>query len=358
MTKLLGRLRIHHGLLVMFVVLFSAVQTQAEGIGMVTGSKTGTYIRFGRDIAKMAREKGIDIIVKQSEGSLENIRRMMSNENAGLGIVQSDVLGFLKTSSDANMRSISSRLRLVFPFYNEEVHLFARKDVQQLSDLNGKRVVVGTKGSGNWLTANNILRLANIRPGQSLEMPPSTAVSAVLTGKADAMFYVAGKPVTVFTRIRGLLDNPDYAPLVKQVHFLALDHPEVLNEYVTSDISTNDYAWLDGNVTTAAVKAILVSFDFSSKHNPYFRQRCGQLETLGKAIREQFGYLQNTGHPKWKEVDLEQQVGIWQRDTCSSPHAVVIPQPVAAVQTAPTPMRSDSDALMKAIENILTSDAR
>ncbi len=362
MANIFGRLRIHHLLVVMLVAGFGAVQAQAKGkgIGMVTGSKTGTYIRFGRDIAKVARTKGVDIIVKQSEGSLANIRRMMSKENAGLGIVQSDVLGFLKTSSDANMRRISSQLRLVFPFYNEEVHLFARKDIQQLSDLNGKRVVVGTKGSGNWLTANNILRLANVTPGQSLEMPPSTAVSAVLTGKADAMFYVAGKPVTVFTRIRGLLNNPDYAPLVKQVHFLSLDHPAILNEYVASGISTADYAWLDGDIKTAAVKAVLVGFDFSSKRNSYFRKRCSQLATLGKVIREQFDHLQSTGHPKWKEVDLEQRVGIWQRDSCASPNIADTPQPVAAMPAKPAPAKKmqDADTLMKAIENILTTDSR
>lgn len=356
MARNLGRLRMGHVLIVIVAVCVGVVQAQAEGIGMVTGSKTGTYIRFGRDIAKVARDKGVDIIVKKSEGSLANIRRMMSKENAGLGIVQSDVLGFLKTSSDANMRRISSRLRLVFPFYNEEVHLFARKEIQQLSDLNGKRVVVGTKGSGNWLTANNILRLANIRPGKNLEMPPSTAVSAVLTGKADAMFYVAGKPVTVFTRIRGLLNNPDYAPLVKQVHFISLDDPTILNEYVASDIATTDYSWLDGDVKTAAVKAVLVSFDFSSKRNSYFRQRCKQLKTLGAAIRDQFDHLQTTGHPKWKEVDLEQQVGIWKRDTCSSPDAANMQQPVAAAK--PAPKSRDADVLMKAIENILTTDSR
>lgn len=238
---------------------------------------------------------------------------------------------------------------------NEEVHLFARKDIKRISDLIGKRVVVGTKGSGNWLTANNILRLANITPGESLEMPPSTAVSAVLTGKADAMFYVAGKPVTVFTRIRGLLNNPDYAPLVKQVHFLPLDDGAILNEYVASDISSNDYSWLDGGIKTAAVKAVLVSFDFSSKRNAYFRKRCGELENLGIAIRDQFDHLKSTGHPKWKEVNLEQQIGIWQRDTCSSPNAVQ-PAPVAAAK--PDMKKPDADQLMKAIENILTSDSR
>lgn len=329
-------------------------QVHAEGIGIVTGSKTGTYIRFGRDIAKSANKANLELIVKESEGSLDNIRRMVSKENAGLGIVQSDVLGFLNRSTDPEMRRIARRLRLIFPFYNEEVHLFARKDIQRLSDLNGKRVVVGTKGSGNWLTAHNILQLANIQPGESLELAPSAAVSAVLTNKADAMFYVAGKPVTVFARIGGLQNNPQYAHLVEQVHFLPLDDDNILSEYVPSSIEPSDYSWVSGNTPTVAVKAVLIGFDFSGRHNAYYRTRCKQMATLGKAIRAYFPTLLRSGHPKWKEVDLEQEIGIWQRDRCASPNA---PNTMAAAPT-PASQSVDHEKLMKAIEIILTGDAQ
>jgi TRAP transporter TAXI family solute receptor len=165
-------------------------QAKAESIGMVTGSTTGTYFQFGQDIAKLAPTAGLEILVRESEGSIGNIRRLISRENAALGIVQSDVLGFLSRSEDPEMRRISERLRLVFPFYNEEVHLLARKEVQRFEDLDGKRVVVGTKGSGNWLTSNNLLRMINIKPAERIELPPPEGASAVLGGEADAMVAV------------------------------------------------------------------------------------------------------------------------------------------------------------------------
>ncbi len=92
----------------------------ARSIGIVTGSKTGTYIKFGHAIAKEAKKMGVDIIVKESEGSIANIERLNSRENAGLAIVQSDVLGFLIRSDDPEMKKVAERLRLIFPFYNEE----------------------------------------------------------------------------------------------------------------------------------------------------------------------------------------------------------------------------------------------
>ena len=41
-----------------------AEDTSASQIGMVTGSKTGTYIQFGNDIAGIAKGVGLDILVK------------------------------------------------------------------------------------------------------------------------------------------------------------------------------------------------------------------------------------------------------------------------------------------------------
>jgi len=65
------------------------------------------------------------------------------------------------------------------------------------------------------------------------------------------------------------------------------------------------------------VKAVLMSFDFSGKRSPYFTQRCQQLAKLGQAIRANIGTLQQTGHPKWKEVNLDEKVGAWPLDSCS-----------------------------------------
>jgi uncharacterized protein len=318
--------------------LLCVPQLKADSMGMVTGSQAGTYIQFGQDIAKVAREAGLDIDVKESEGSMDNIRRLVSRENAALGIVQSDVLGFLSRSADPQVRHTAARLRLIFPFYNEEVHLFARQQIRRFEDLAGARVVVGTQGSGNWLTANNLLRLGNIMPTDRRELPPPEAVSAVLRGEADAMFYVAGKPVKLFTAVGELQKDPQYAPLVQEVHFVPLNHESMLREYVASTIGPSDYAWLEENVPTVAVKAVLVSFDFSGKSNAYARQRCDQLAKLGKVMRANFAELKNTGHPKWREVDLNQEVGIWKRDTCSQPTG-------RALQTEDDLLRALSDII-------------
>lgn len=292
-------------------------QLPAQGLGMVTGSKAGTYFQFGQDIAKSARTIGLDLMVKESEGSIANIRRLVSAENAALAIVQSDVLGFLRRSDDPEVRHIAERLRLVFPFYNEEVHVFARKQIRRFEDLEGKRVVVGTQGSGNWLTSSNLLLTVKVRPAERIELPPPEAVHAVLRGEADAMFYVAGKPVKLFTAVGELQKEPRYVNLVEDVHFVPLSHEDMLREYAASTIGPGDYDWVAETVPTVAVKAVLIGYDFSSRHTAYYRTRCEQLSRLGRVVRDHVAELKQTGHPKWKEVNLDDAIGIWERDPCS-----------------------------------------
>ena len=311
-------------IIIVLILLISfnqtAISESKNGFGMVTGSKTGTYIRFGKEIAQVAQRAGSDILVKDSEGSLANIKRIRSRENAAIGIVQSDVLGYLKDRPESKI--FAKQLRLIFPFYNEEVHLFASKEIESFKDLQDKNVVIGARGSGNWLTTMNMLRIMGIKPGKSLSLKPPDAVHAVLTGGADAMIYVAGKPVKLFKKLERDKINPKYLPLLDKVHFVSLNHPDLLREYAASAISFNDYSWFDNKIPTIAVKAVLVSYDFSSRHTPYFDLRCEQLSQLGQVIRSNIGELKTQGHPKWQEVNLEDKMGIWPLDSCSRGIAV------------------------------------
>jgi TRAP transporter TAXI family solute receptor len=301
---------------VLSLMLLSPVQ--AQQIGLLTGSPTGTYYRFGQDIAAATIHSGLEVVVKESEGSVDNLRRLVSQENAALAIVQSDVLGFLNWSSDPAAQRLASQLRLVFPFYNEEVHVLAHKSIQRVSDLAGKRVIVGTKGSGNWITARHILHLLQLKPAEVIDdLPPPEAVYAVLIGQADAMVYVGGKPITLFTNMEELAQDPRYTHMLESVHFMPLQDAHLLNTYSPASIGPDDYAWVNSTVPTIAVKAVLLSFDFSQGQTPYSRTRCAQLATLSRSLYHHLDTLQRTGHPKWKEVDLTCRISIWRRDTCS-----------------------------------------
>ncbi len=304
-------------LTVAVVLLLAGIDDCRAFIGIVTGDKTGTYYHFGRDISHVARKHGLDIRVKASEGSISNIERMNSRENAAFGIVQSDVLGFLYLKQP----ELAKRLSLIYPLYSEEVHILTRKTITHFSDLDGKKIVTGTKGSGNWLTLANLMHIMGGNPAEEItDLPPLEAAIAVLEGKVDAMIYVAGKPVSLFKKLEKLNQNPKFRPLIEAVHFLPLNNSKKLQEYyVSSQINAADYRWLEKDVPTIAVKALLVTFDFSDRHSVYYQERCRQIRKLSVMIRENLTGLKQNGHPKWQGVDLDMDMGKWKRDLCAHP---------------------------------------
>ncbi len=297
----------------------SATTAQEAPIGMVTGPATGTYIEFGQNIAEVASMEGQEVDVKASNGSIDNIRRITEkDENAGLGIVQSDVLSFLKRSENPRSQALAKRLRMVFPFYAEEVHVLARKDINSLAELKDKRVAIGQQGSGNMLTAMNLFAVIDVKPEQLVQIPPDEGVVAVLSDEVDATIFTAGKPVTLFKNLEQVGNDKGgkYAHLLKQVHFIPVDDPRILEEYEAASITPQDYDFVEKEVPTVAVTSVLVAFDFSSGKNAYYAQRCNQLEAIGRAIRSNIDYLKANGHAKWKEVNPYRKVALWTRDTC------------------------------------------
>jgi TRAP transporter TAXI family solute receptor len=295
----------------------SAAQAN-EVLGIVTGPKTGTYYTFGKDISQVAGKAKVDVDIKVSEGSIDNIKRINSTENAALGIVQSDVLGFLSRSKSPDSMRMASNLRMIFPFYNEEVHVLARKEIQSFSDLQGKKVAVGEEGSGNMLTSINLFSMMNITPSQMEKMSPAQGVVSVLKGEMDAAIFVGGKPVRLFKNLEDLTlpENQKYSLMLQQVHFLPLDDPKMLEEYKPAEITKSDYNFVQSNVPTVAVQAVMISYDFSQNNN---KKRCEKLGQLAKAIRTEMPTLVTRGHAKWKEVNLDADTGVWTKDACAWP---------------------------------------
>ncbi|WP_176722511.1 TAXI family TRAP transporter solute-binding subunit [Candidatus Thiosymbion oneisti] len=292
----------------------------ADPVGMVTGSKKGTYYRFGNDMAQYARKEGLRLQIKPSAGSLANIDRINSKENAAFGIVQADVLTFIKRQP--KLQDVARRLRVIFPFYLEEVHVLARKEIKTLRDLQGKRVSIGRDGSGVWLTAKNLFKILNIDVAREEHLGTDDAIKGVLSNKLDAMFYVAGKPTKAFEPLTRMSESgrQDILQLLDGVHFVPITEQEIFAQTYEGDgvyLGPDDYPWMKEKVPTAAVRAVLVSFDFSKRHTPYYRQRCKQLGMLGRAIRGNMGELLKNGHDKWNQVDLEREVPGWRQDACS-----------------------------------------
>jgi TRAP transporter TAXI family solute receptor len=277
---------------------------------IMTGKTTGTYIRFGQDIAGVARHFGLELTVAPSAGSLENVEAVLRRPRTPLGIVQSDVLDFVATfADDPELRKTASQMRMVFPLYTEEVHLLAGPDVRSLGDLAGKRVAVGSPNSGTLLTATLVLGTAGVEPAEEVEIDTDEALAALRNGQVDAMFYVAGRPARLFAQNVTEADK---------LHLVPITDPEVVEVYQRSLIPAGTYPWQKDEVATVGVRAVLMTYDYS-RRTAYQRAACDTVGKIARMVASNLDWLRGAGrgHPKWQEVDLSAEQVQWQRSACA-----------------------------------------
>ena len=287
-------------------------------IGMPTGSTIGTYYSLGVDIARLALRDGLVIDVKTSSGSLDNIRRMASNENAGLAIVQSDVIDYLSSNPSQSNQSIISNLRSVFTLYTEEIHLLVSNEIKTLQDLNKKRIIVGEIGSGTPITASRVFDKIGIDIEQITGVPPEAALRQLMLGKVDAIFLVGGKPLIYINGLLEIKNDDKLGKYTEGFHLMPLDDERLYGTYTRAQITPADYQSKNGLyrltetvVPTIAVQALLVSYDFSKKDSHYHKMRCEQLSQLNSIVRENLATMASNDnreyHPKWAQVELDKK---------------------------------------------------
>lgn len=273
----------------------------AQDMGIVTGSQKGTYYQFGLNVAELVKSRGIKLRVDDSAGSIQNVYAVYKAPRTQLGIVQSDVLAFVaKIETDPALKRIAEKTKLVFPLYNEEVHLLARSDVKDFDDLANRAVAIGAEGSGIYLTARLFFEISGVEPRDMVPAGPVEALALLKQGKIDAMFYVAGLPVKLFTEDVAADDGLALIPITNK---------GILDFYPAVQIPANTYSWQGKTVDTAAVKAVLISYDF----------RGGNCENVGKVARilhDNLEWLRDNGHPKWKAVDLNATLKGWEQYDC------------------------------------------
>ncbi|MBL0372899.1 TAXI family TRAP transporter solute-binding subunit [Rhizobium sp. KVB221] len=276
---------------------------------IMTGGAKGTYIKIGRDIAALGRECGQTLNVVESAGSLENFIGVRNRKNTQFGIVQNDVLEYLKTfeANDAEIQKAVKGVRIMFPLYNEEVHILAKSDVPSLEGLAGKKVAIGVKDSGTYLTATLIMDILQIKGVEKIAINPDEALPKLQAGEIDALFYVAGAPAALFQG--DAIDGSKF-------HLLPITEAPLLATYIPSRIDAGTYDFQKSAVDVVSVKAVLMTYDYDKKRNAYHRDSCKAVADFSSLILNNLEALQRTGHPKWKNVDLTALPPGWKVGVC------------------------------------------
>ena len=322
--------------LILMAGAFLAATASEAAMNVMTGREKGTYYQFGLNLQQLVKPKGIELGVQPSTGSIENLYAVFKRPNTQLGIVQSDVLAFVsRVQSNPTLMRIAQKTKMVFPLYNEEIHLLGKADIPDFDGLQGRRVAVGEEGSGTYLTARLLFEVSGVTPSEMVPIGTDEALARLKAGTIDAMFYVAGYPVKLFS---------DGVTEADRLALIPIANRKLLEFYQPTLIPAKTYAWQPGDVGTIAVKAVLVSYDFRNLD-------CDQVGRFAQILYEDIGWLRENGHPKWKSVDLDFALKGWEQYDCVRRYLVKKGAP-AAPATVPRPT-GEINPIMEAVKDIL-----
>ena len=316
---------------VIFIVLSLTSNSFGVDLGIMTGGAKGTYYQFGLNLKELVKSRDVRLRVDNSTGSIENLYAVYKKPYTQMGIVQSDVLAFVsRLQSDLTLKRIANKTKMIFPLYNEEVHLLGRRELADFDDLAGKRVAIGKEGSGTYLTAKLLFEVSDVKPAEMVSVGTNEALAQLKRGDIDAMFYVAGIPVKLFQEDVTEEDGLAVIPIVNK---------GIVEFYPLAEIPAKTYHWQHEAVNTVAVKAVLVSFNFR-------RANCEYVGKFAQILSENMDWLRANGHPKWKFVDLDFPLKGWEQYDCVKKFLVKKPEA--------TPKPSvDINPILKAVKDIL-----
>ena len=286
-------------------LLVAVAVASATDLGLITGGEGGAYHQIGQDLKHLLRPRGINITVHASKGAVDNIHAVSQRPGVQLAIVQSDVLAFVaEQQSNPAIARVAQGIRLVFPLFDEEVHVLARREVASFDALAGKRVAIGREGSGTYLTARLLFKLAAIVPGEMVATDGGEALAQLKAGRIDAMISVIGQPVVRFRDIK-----PE-----ENLVLLPITTPAIVERYEPVEIPGETYGWQTAPVSTVAVKAVLVTYDVNGRD-------CETIGRVAQHIASGLDWLVKNGHPQWKRVDLGRAVKGWEQYDCVRKYA-------------------------------------
>ena len=300
----------HFNTLALAVLVSTALSSvsapAAVSFKIVTASERGTYIQIGRDVAKfVAPSAGIDLEVLPSAGSGENVRRLRHEPGVKFAMVQSDVYQAfldLDMAGNAEAGALIRPLRVIMPLYNEEIYFIARADstLEFVHELKDVKINVGPLLSGTAMSATTLYRQmfnAPIADANASFLSNEEALVKLTGDKTiDVVVVVAGQPAKLLADMK-----PEARQLIKLLKFDA-SRPEsgaALKTYFPATVRAASYPnLLTEDLPGIAVKAYLVTYDFA------LGATVSQLRELARSLCRNFAVLQQTGHPKWREVDL------------------------------------------------------
>jgi hypothetical protein len=274
-----------------------------EFITIGTGSVTGVYYPTGGAICKLVnkdrKEHNVRCSVESTGGSIYNVNTIRAGE-LDFGIVQSDwqYHGYNGTSK-FEAQGPYKKLRAMFSLHTEPFNIIARTDsgINNVADLEGKRVNIGNPGSGDRATMSVVMAAmgwTNDSFKLASELKGSERSQALCDNKIDAFIYMVGHPNGSIKEATTSCDAKLVSATGPKIDKIVADNPY----YANTTVPAGMYRGTEGDVNSFGVAATMVTTSDVSDEVAY---------SVAKAVFENFNTFKRL-HPAFATLKKEDMV--------------------------------------------------
>jgi TRAP-type uncharacterized transport system substrate-binding protein len=171
-------------------------------VTITTGPEGSVFWRNATNYLQILARNGVKLKILTSEGSLENLQRLENlASGVDIGFVQGGVSGGSNTENLVSLGNVS--YEPLFVFYR------GGTNITFISGLAGKRLAIGSEGSGTHSLALTLLQtngLADDGTTKLLNLDADDAAKELLAGTIDAVFMMSDSAAS--QTLRTLLRAP------------------------------------------------------------------------------------------------------------------------------------------------------
>jgi TRAP-type uncharacterized transport system substrate-binding protein len=277
-------------------------------IGIIRGAPEEGALPFVNEIARVLAkgqetgpngELALRVLPIVGRGGVHDVRDVLSLAGVDMAIIQEPLLTHLHESNE--LGDLKNRLVYITKLFNEELHIIAREDIRQVSDLAGKLVNLGDYGSSSEVIVRDVFRTLGLQVSEA-HLGSDEAIEEMRQGKVAATAVLAAKPAALVERLtRG-----------GGFHLIPIPFPTDAASYLPTSLRHTDYPNLipaEKTLETVAVGTVLVAYNWPEKSSRY--------RLLGNFVDmffSRFSEFQAASRgPKWQEINLAAVLPDWKR---------------------------------------------
>jgi TRAP-type uncharacterized transport system substrate-binding protein len=264
----------------------------AGTVTVVTAPIGGPMSIMGSDLANVLDDgENLRVLPILGKGSVQNLIDVLRLKNVDMGFVASDALEFVR--AEYNIPDIATRVCYITQLFHNDIHIVARREIQSLSDLAGKRVFA--ERNLGYPSARIIFQRLGIQATFDSTTDADGGLQRLLNGEGDAWIVSTGKNAPVIKNIKNEGGK---------VHLLSIPYERSLQDiYLPSSFSSDEYPNLVApgtQVDTLATPVVLMVYNWPVQSDRYRR-----VARFVDAMFDKIGQLkQPPRHPKWRDTAL------------------------------------------------------